>query len=160
CGATQAMRARQSADQSVAGAWSGGEGPALAALPRHPARPAVHEHGRPPAYDTVSQGTDPLRVSHHTVIPHICAHPTAFAPSLRAMTPNQRTNICAHNDNKAAVSFYNAFFGAKYHGFSLLNEWWFRDLNNFRTTPNGMGNIVYQDTLGPGRTAMNALFPA
>jgi len=23
------------------------------------------------------------------------------------MTPNQRTNICAHNDNKAAVSFYD-----------------------------------------------------
>ena len=54
---------------------------------------------------------------------------------------------------------YNAFFAGKYRGFSLLNEWWLRDLNNFRTTPNGLGNIIYQDNLGPGGAAANALFP-
>jgi hypothetical protein len=55
---------------------------------------------------------------------------------------------------------YNAFLAGKYHGFSLSNEWWLRNLNNFRTTPNGLGNIIYQDTLGPGGAATNALFPA
>lgn len=54
---------------------------------------------------------------------------------------------------------YNAFVAAKYHGFSVLNEWWLRDLDNFRTTPNGMGNIIYQDTLGPKGASANALFP-
>jgi hypothetical protein len=71
-----------------------------------------------------------------------------------ALTPNG-----AHAVDMFDACTYNAFIGAKYHGFSLLNEWWFRDLNNFRTTPNGLGNIVYQETLGPGRTAVNALFP-
>jgi hypothetical protein len=54
---------------------------------------------------------------------------------------------------------YNTFIAGKYHGFSVLNEWWVRDLNNFRTTPNGQGNIIYQDNLGPGGAAANALFP-
>ncbi|HEV3115518.1 MAG TPA: hypothetical protein VGY58_00605, partial [Gemmataceae bacterium] len=54
---------------------------------------------------------------------------------------------------------YNAFIAAKYHGFSVFNEWWVRDLDNFRTTPNGLGNIIYQDTLGPKGAAANALFP-
>jgi hypothetical protein len=49
---------------------------------------------------------------------------------------------------------YNTFAAAKYHGFSIANEWWFRNLNNFRTTPNGMGNIIYTSSIG------NALFPA
>ncbi len=54
---------------------------------------------------------------------------------------------------------FNAFWAAKYRGFSVANEWWFRDLNNFRTTPNGRGDIIYQDTLGPGGATANALFP-
>src|SRR5205823_2770404 len=35
---------------------------------------------------------------------------------------------------------YNTFLAGHYKGFSFLNEWWIRDLNNFRTTPNGLGN--------------------
>jgi hypothetical protein len=50
---------------------------------------------------------------------------------------------------------YEAFVGGKYKGFSFLNDWFFRNLNNFRTTPNGLGNIIYQDSTGA-----NALFPA
>ncbi len=49
---------------------------------------------------------------------------------------------------------FGAFACFKYKGFSLWNEWYLRDLNNFRTTPNGRGNIIYQDTLGN-----NSLFP-
>jgi hypothetical protein len=54
---------------------------------------------------------------------------------------------------------YNVFLAGKYRGFSMLNEWWLRDLDNFRTTPNGLGNIVYSDTLGPKGAAATALFP-
>jgi hypothetical protein len=54
---------------------------------------------------------------------------------------------------------FSTFAAAKYRGFSVYNEWWVRDLNNFRTTPNGLGSIIYQDTLGPGGTVANAVFP-
>src|SRR5262249_15241454 len=47
----------------------------------------------------------------------------------------------------------NAFLAGKYRGFSFCNEWWIRDLNNFRTTPNGKGNIIYTSNFG------NSLFP-
>jgi hypothetical protein len=47
-----------------------------------------------------------------------------------------------------------AFAGFKYRGFSLWSDFYVRTLNNFRTTPNGRGNIIYQDTLGN-----NSLFP-
>jgi outer membrane murein-binding lipoprotein Lpp len=49
---------------------------------------------------------------------------------------------------------YEAFASLHYKGFSLTNDWFFRNLNNFRTTPNGAGNIIYQDGTGA-----NALFP-
>jgi hypothetical protein len=49
---------------------------------------------------------------------------------------------------------YSAFAGFKYRGFSVWTDWYLRVLNDFRTTPNGQGNIIYQDTLGN-----NALFP-
>jgi hypothetical protein len=49
---------------------------------------------------------------------------------------------------------FNTFWAAKYRGFSVLNEWWFRDLNNFRTTPSGRGDIIYTSNFG------NSLFPA
>src|SRR5205085_2949526 len=52
------------------------------------------------------------------------------------------------------------FLAGKYRGFSLLNEWWLRDLTRFQSTPAGGNLILYQDSLGPGRTAANALFPA
>ncbi len=31
---------------------------------------------------------------------------------------------------------YDAYFNFKYQGFSFYNEWWLRDLNDFRGTPN------------------------
>lgn len=52
---------------------------------------------------------------------------------------------------------YNVFLAGKYHGFSILNEWWLRDLDNFRTTPNGLGNIIY--TRGPATAPIATLFP-
>jgi hypothetical protein len=70
------------------------------------------------------------------------------------------TPLGSHAVDRFDAYSYNAFVGGKYHGFSLYSEWWLRTLNNFHTTPNGLGNIIYQDTLGPGRTAANALFPA
>ncbi len=54
---------------------------------------------------------------------------------------------------------YNAFVAMKYRGFSVYNEWWLRNLNDFRTTPNGRDLIIYQDTLGPNGASRNALFP-
>src|SRR5262249_51306668 len=49
---------------------------------------------------------------------------------------------------------YNAFVAGHYRGFGFLNEWWLRDLNNFRTAPAGLGNIIYTSNFG------NSLFPA
>jgi hypothetical protein len=66
----------------------------------------------------------------------------------------------SHDVDKFDAYTYNVFLAGKYHGFSICNEWWLRDLNNFHTTPNGLGNIIYQDTLGPGGTSKNALFPS
>ena len=65
----------------------------------------------------------------------------------------------SHDVDKFDAYTYDAFLAGKYHGFSFCNEWWFRNLDNFHTTPNGMGNIIYQDTLGPGGASANALFP-
>jgi hypothetical protein len=61
----------------------------------------------------------------------------------------------AHAVDMFDVYNYEAFVAAKYKGFSILNDWFFREYNNFRTTPNGLGNIIYQDSTGA-----NALFPA
>jgi hypothetical protein len=49
---------------------------------------------------------------------------------------------------------YSAFACFKYKGLSIWNEWYLRTLNNFRTTPNGLGNIIYTDSAGN-----NSLFP-
>jgi hypothetical protein len=61
----------------------------------------------------------------------------------------------AHDVDMFDAYTYEAFVAGKYRGFSFLNDWFFRDLNNFRTTPNGQGNIIYTDSSGN-----NALFPA
>jgi hypothetical protein len=50
---------------------------------------------------------------------------------------------------------YEAFAAFKYKGFSIWTDWYVRMLNNFRTTPNGLGNIIYTDSAGN-----NSLFPA
>jgi hypothetical protein len=66
----------------------------------------------------------------------------------------------SHDVDMFDAYVYDVFLAGKYHGFSFCNEWWLRDLDNFRTTPNGRGNIIYQDTLGPKGASANALFPA
>lgn len=65
---------------------------------------------------------------------------------------------------------YDVFWAGKWRGFSLYNEWWLRDLNNFRAlrsptvggaaTTNGTGvnnPILYNSTVGGAAAA--ALFP-
>jgi hypothetical protein len=68
------------------------------------------------------------------------------------------TVAVAHPGSNAVDEFdsytYGTFACFKYKGFSLWNEWYVRELNNFRTTPNGLGNIIYTDGLGH-----DALFP-
>ncbi len=66
----------------------------------------------------------------------------------------------SHAVDKFDAYSYNVFGAGKYKGFSIFNEWWLRDLNNFRSTPNGLGNIIYQANIGPNRSAVNALFPS
>jgi hypothetical protein len=65
------------------------------------------------------------------------------------------TPVGSHAVDKFDYYTYDAFVCGHYKGFSLMNEWWYRDLNNFHTTPNGRGNIIYTDGSGA-----NALFPA
>ena len=52
---------------------------------------------------------------------------------------------------------YEAFASLHYKGFSLTNDWFFHNLNNFRTVPAGLGNIIYTDNAS---TPHNYLFPA
>jgi hypothetical protein len=53
----------------------------------------------------------------------------------------------------------NAFVAGKWHGLSLSNEWWVRDLNNFRSAPNGNDLILYTYTDPSTRNTITALFP-
>jgi hypothetical protein len=64
------------------------------------------------------------------------------------------TPVGSHAVDEFDSYTYGTFACFKYKGFSLWNEWYVRELNNFRTTPNGLGNIIYTDGLGH-----NALFP-
>jgi hypothetical protein len=79
---------------------------------------------------------------------------------INVLNGDAATPAGSHAVDKFDAYTYNAFVAAKYRGFSVCNEWWLRDLNNFQTTPNGRGNIIYTSTLGPGGAAANALFPA
>lgn len=60
------------------------------------------------------------------------------------------------------VYTYNVFAAAKYRGFSILNEWWFRSMNNFQTTRAGANNIIYSvaGVNTPAGAAANYLFPS
>src|SRR5262249_31570287 len=53
----------------------------------------------------------------------------------------------------------NAFVAAKWRGLSLSNEWWVRNLNNFRSAPNGNNLILYTYTDPSTRNPITALFP-
>jgi hypothetical protein len=72
-------------------------------------------------------------------------------------------NGSAHALDEFDYYTYGAFICGKYRGFSFMNEWYLRDLNNFDTTPNGGGNIVYSTTFPTtGAHAFptaNAIFP-
>jgi hypothetical protein len=73
------------------------------------------------------------------------------------------TNATTPNGSHAVDEFnsssFEAFWATKYRGLSVWNDWWYRSLNAFHTTPNGQDNIIYQDTLGPNAGTRNALFP-
>ncbi len=60
----------------------------------------------------------------------------------------------AHAVDKFDSYTFDAFASFHYRGFSLTNEWWFRQLTGFQTNPLGGNLIVYQDGSGA-----NALFP-
>jgi hypothetical protein len=53
---------------------------------------------------------------------------------------------------------WTAFAAAKWHGFSLSNEWWFRDLNGFKAAPNG-GDVILYTYTDPKKGTVTALFP-
>jgi hypothetical protein len=62
---------------------------------------------------------------------------------------------------------YETYISGKYRGFSFLNDWWVRDLNNFRGRPGPVGafpgnglnqSILYTDNKATGSPV--ALFPA
>jgi hypothetical protein len=57
---------------------------------------------------------------------------------------------------------YEAFWALHYRGFSLLNDWWVRDINNFRGVKNPGGSdasILYAAPALPGVAAGTALLP-
>jgi hypothetical protein len=54
---------------------------------------------------------------------------------------------------------WTAFAAAKWHGFSLSNEWWFRDLNGFKAAPDGGDTILYTYTDPRTKAPVTALFP-
>jgi hypothetical protein len=54
---------------------------------------------------------------------------------------------------------YNVFLAGKWHGFSLSNEWWVRDLTGFKAAPNGGNVILYTYTDPRTKNTVTALFP-
>ncbi|MBY0523933.1 MAG: hypothetical protein K2R98_11075 [Gemmataceae bacterium] len=100
---------------------------------------------------------------HYNVVPG--GPPAAFGGAggtrlINVLNGDATLPAGAHAVDKFDAYSYSAFAAAKYKGWSVYNEWWFRNLNNFKSTANGLGNIIYQDNLGPGGAAANALFPA
>jgi hypothetical protein len=53
---------------------------------------------------------------------------------------------------------YNVFAAGKWHGISLSNEWWVRDLTGFKAAPNG-GDVILYTYTDPKKGTVNALFP-
>jgi hypothetical protein len=54
---------------------------------------------------------------------------------------------------------YECFGGFKWRGFSVINEWWLRDLNDFKSAPNGFNQILYTYTDPRTKSNITALFP-
>jgi hypothetical protein len=65
----------------------------------------------------------------------------------------------AHAVDAFDAYLWTAFVAAKWHGFSLSNEWWFRDLNGFKAAPNGSDIITYTYTDPHTKLPVTALFP-
>jgi hypothetical protein len=65
----------------------------------------------------------------------------------------------AHAVDTFDACSWTAFAAAKWHGFSLSNEWWFRDLNGFKAAPNGNDMIFYTYTDPRTKGTVTALFP-
>jgi hypothetical protein len=65
----------------------------------------------------------------------------------------------AHAVDKYDKFVYEAFIAAKYHGFSISNDWYVRNLDSFKTPFDGLGNIIYTIPVAKNGTT-NALFPA
>jgi hypothetical protein len=65
----------------------------------------------------------------------------------------------AHAVDKFDSYSYDAFVAGKWRGFSLSNEWWFRDLNDFRSAPDGHNVILYTYTDPRTNSTVTALFP-
>jgi hypothetical protein len=60
----------------------------------------------------------------------------------------------SHTVDKFDSYTYDTWASFHWRGFSLTNEWWFRQLTGFQTNPRGGNLLVYQDANGN-----NALFP-
>jgi hypothetical protein len=65
----------------------------------------------------------------------------------------------AHAVDKFDYYTYEAFWGLKWRGFSLTNDWWLRDLNGFKAAPNGNDIILYTFLDPRTKSTVNALFP-
>ena len=65
----------------------------------------------------------------------------------------------AHAVDEFDVYNWTVFAAAKWHGFSLSNEWWFRDLTGFKAAPNGNDLIFYTYTDPRTKSTVTALFP-
>jgi hypothetical protein len=65
----------------------------------------------------------------------------------------------AHAVDKFDYYTYEAFWGLKWRGFSLTNDWWLRDLNGFKAPPNGNDLITYTFPDPRTKSTVTALFP-
>ncbi len=78
---------------------------------------------------------------------------------INLLSGDSATPAGAHAVDKFDSYSYDVFLAGKYRGFSVTNEWWFRNLNNFHSARNGHDQIIYQASTAGGGSA-NALFPS
>jgi hypothetical protein len=65
----------------------------------------------------------------------------------------------AHAVDEFDAYSWSVFAAGKWRGFSLSNEWWFRDLTGFKAAPNGNDLIFYTYTDPRTKGTVTALFP-
>jgi hypothetical protein len=71
----------------------------------------------------------------------------------------QTTLRGAHAVDEFNAYSYSVFAAAKWHGWSISNEWWIRDLTNFHSAPTGFDQILYTYIDPTTRKSVTALFP-